>query len=297
MSAQRLLPTIAPLTVSADALAAIGAALHLRVSGEAAPPEIAQALDAVVTAIAGEGALSDIAPGEATALAGLVRGMLLQTLDLLQHPARASGWEHTDPRVLQAQGLGSASFPPALAAVLPSIDGLGARLEANGASFLDVGVGVAWLSIAMCRQWPALTAVGIDPHEPALAIARRNLAEQSLEGRITLRAQKVEELDDVSAFDLAWLPAPFLPSAILEAALANATRALRPGGWLLLARLAGSDPLSVAIATLRTVRFGGRALSTNDAEALLTRAGLTSVRTLPRDTWAPGLLTVGRRAQ
>src|SRR5262249_30234966 len=149
---------------------------------------------------------------EAEMLATMVRGLILQTIELLNHPTRPSGWTHSDPRVLQAQGLASGSFPAAFAKVVPRLGGLAERLAGQHASFLDIGVGVGWLAIGMCRAFPALQVVGVDPYEPSLALARRNIAERELEARITLRAQRAEDIDDTAAFDLAWFSVPFVPS-------------------------------------------------------------------------------------
>ena len=75
--------------------------------------------------------------------------------------------------------------------------------------------------------------VGIDPWEPALRIARRNVAESDAKERIDLRPQGVELLQDTAEFALAWLPAPFIPAEVVKASLEHINRALMPGGWLI----------------------------------------------------------------
>jgi hypothetical protein len=53
-----------------------------------------------------------------------------------------------DPRILQGQGAASATLVPVLReVVVPRFDGLAAWLDASGAEFLDVGIGMASLSI------------------------------------------------------------------------------------------------------------------------------------------------------
>lgn len=64
-------------------------------------------------------------------------------------------------------------------------------------------------------------------------MAREELARAPLARRhahIELRAQRVEELGDEEAFDVAWLPASFLSTDTFAIALATAYRALRPAG-------------------------------------------------------------------
>jgi len=85
------------------------------------------------------------------------------------------------------------------------------RLQAPTASFLDVGSGVGALAIEMCSIWPHLHVVGLEPQAVPLAEGRRNVAAAGLGDRIALRAQRVEEMTEHEAFDLAWLPQVFLP--------------------------------------------------------------------------------------
>lgn len=59
-------------------------------------------------------------------------------------------------------------------------------LNAEGASFLEVGVGVAAIAIEMARLWPSLRVVGIDGWAPALAVARENVRATDLASRIEL---------------------------------------------------------------------------------------------------------------
>src|SRR4029077_10323017 len=108
--------------------------------------------------------------------------------------------------------------------------------------FLDVGVGVASLSISMCRAWPELRVVGVDPYDVSLDIARGNVVRAGLSDRIELRQLRIEELRDETAFDLAWLPAFFIPEQALAAAITRVHAALRPDGWLLLPVAGGAGP-------------------------------------------------------
>ena len=71
---------------------------------------------------------------------------------------------------------------------------LGDRL-AGPAQILDVGTGVGWLAVALARQYPDARVVGIDIFEPALELARGNVAAEHLQDRIELRRQDVLSLD------------------------------------------------------------------------------------------------------
>jgi len=225
-----------------------------------------------------------------------VRTTLAQALDFVEAPDRESVWEYDDPAVLQATGAISAIFAPTIrAAVVPALPGLAEALEGDGAAFLDVGVGVAALAIAMAREFPRLHVTGIDIWEPALRLARTNIENASLGERVHVRAQNVCDLDDDAVYDLTWVAVPFLPPAILPDALVRCAEALRPGGWMLFARFGGVDALGTALSDLRALRAGGAAWSDDDALRLVADAGLTDVRHVELPVGVPGRITVGRR--
>ena len=198
--------------------------------------------------------------------------------------------------MLQTQGQSSGGIPPLIARVAPTLDGLDHALARAGARVLDIGSGVAALSISCCRVWPAVSVVGLDPWEPAMELAAANIAAAGLGDRITLRAVGIEHMTDTDVFDLAWMPAPFLPRSALESGVPVVARSLRPGGWLVLGRYAApSEALPEALADLRTVRGGGTPLSDDEAVALLERGGLVMVRSVPSDWSAPIRFVAGRR--
>jgi SAM-dependent methyltransferase len=199
--------------------------------------------------------------------------------------------------ILQSAGEASAAFPLVLKqAIAPRLEGLANRLESNDGAFLDVGVGVAGLSIAMARLWPLLRIIGIDPWQPALAVARENVKMAGLDERIQLREQAAQQLSDTQAFDLAFFPGFFVAEAVIGAALECVHRALRPGGWILFGtQNPGSDALAASVARLRTVLWGGHPRTPGEVEALLNKAGFVQVQTLPSGSTAIAARIVGRR--
>ena len=296
MSASEIRTLVDRLVESTEALAALGALIRLRVGDVHAYPEVEDALEATVAALGVRSAWEEVDADELAPILPTLLSLFQESLDLVSDPLRAPGWSATDVRLLESQGAESATFPAALErAIAPKLPGLLDALASEPAAFLDVGVGVAGLSIAMCQRWPSLTIVGLDPWAPALELARRNVVAARLQERIALRAQRVQELDEIDAFDLAWLPAPFLAKDVVPAALERVRRSLRPGGWLIFGMYRGEGELGMALAQLRTVRSGGSALSAKAAESLLVDAGLGDVVTLPESSWAPARIVAGRR--
>lgn len=143
-------------------------------------------------------------------------------------------WAQQDDETLLAQGRASGrGLSQGLPLLFAQVPGLEQRLRSSTARFLDVGVGVGAMACAVAEAIPSLFVVGIDPFERALEIASRHIAERGLDNRVTLRGCGVEDITDEDAFDLAWLPAPFIPSQAFTVGVFQVHRALRPGGWIL----------------------------------------------------------------
>jgi SAM-dependent methyltransferase len=297
MTTQALREFINRHNASAAALAALGAALDARVSGVPLAPALQASIDDLLAALGAGDALKDTSPKELQPLLAELRFMSLVESKLLFHETRSSTWAHTESEILQSAGDISSGFAHALANVVaPMLDGLSARLLAPGGAFLDVGVGVASMSITLAQLLPSLRVVGIDRWAPSLAIAREHVRNAGLDKRIELREQSAEDLTDSEAFDLAWIPTPFVPERVIAAACESVLRTLRPGGWLLFPmHNPGADPVTGALARMRTALNGGTMLSTGQSEALLSRAGFVEVKTLPGPPGAIIAIVVGRR--
>ena len=297
MPYEQMMAVTAPLIAGAEAVAALAARMKLDEVGEVGDPDVRAALDRVVSALTVPGLFDGLDETERRSMIGTVTSFLKQSLELIEDPSRPGGWVYTDPVVLQSQGQSSGAVPPLIASIAHTLDGLTDALAHEGARILDIGSGVAALSISCCRVWPEASVVGVDPWEPAMKLAVQNVSEAGLEDRITLRAIAIEDLTDTDSFDLAWMPAPFLPRAVLESSVPVVARSLRPGGWLVLGLYAApQEALPEALADLRTVRGGGTPLSEDDAVALLERGGLANVRSVPSEWMAPIRFVAGQRA-
>jgi SAM-dependent methyltransferase len=295
---------LAPLTDAMWALAAVGVALQdgtLLARPLAADDPVTQVLAQLGLAVA-DGDRAELAPGFRALLE--TAGDRAQLDSLMANIRQVAGvvgvapggpvarWATQDDEVLLAQGGGSAANARLLARVIvPQLPGLAQRLGAPGSRFLDVGVGVGGLAAAMCEELPGLRVVGIDVLPRALDLARSTVADRGVGDRIELRLLDVARLDDVDSYDLAWLPAPFVPAGAVDEALPRLRRAMRPGGWLLvgMARLEG-DPLAVAVTVWRTALFGGVVMGPEQAAGKLEAAGFVDVTRLPNQPGVPVLV-------
>lgn len=281
---------------AAAGLCALSAALEARVTGTPLDPSLAARIDELLGALGAGDLLDGVSAQDAAPLLAELRFMHTIEARLMHTPATAVGWTHTDPAVLRAPGAVSGAFVQMIAKLVVPQVGLDARMAAPGAAFLDVGVGVAGLAIAMARQWPALRVVGIDPWAPSLALAGASVAASDVADRVELRERRVEELEDDAAFDLAWLPVPFIPEQVIPAACARIRGALKPGGWLMIAiSNPGIDPAVGARSRMMMKLSGGGAFSAEQLERMLEEAGLAEARTIAGPPGAPVSFVVAKR--
>jgi precorrin-6B methylase 2 len=288
MSFENGMSMVSRLLGQAQALAGLTARLRLQDTNGSGDPLLRQQLDRVVEHLGAQPVLENISPQERDILTAFALSYFRQALELMEDPIRPGEWSYTDPILLQAQG--SASAVVATLFVEANIGKPDARI-------LDVGTGVAALAIAFCKSYPQATVVGLDPWEPALNLAEKNISAAGMEKRITLRREYIQSYDDPEGFDLVWLPAFFIPEAVLDEAIRNIYRITRPEATIVVGCSydESEDPLLTAVDDLLTVRSGGTPLTRDDAMARLTRAGFSNVQQVERTWKAPLQFVVGKR--
>ena len=189
----------------------------------------------------------------------MVRAFIRQSTELIENPGGSAIGTRSTKRCCKVSGRLSMAIVDAFKVAADVV----ARPSANGcrnpaATFLDVGTGTGWLAIATARAFPAVHVTGIDIFEPALQLARGNVATEAMTDRVEIHVKDAVHLDSSETYDAIWLPLPFMPKSIVPRAIAAAVTALRPGGWLLPGTFAGpGDRLSNLLVDLRTVRSGG----------------------------------------
>jgi SAM-dependent methyltransferase len=141
-----------------------------------------------------------------------------------------------------------------------------------------------------------LTCVGLDILPRALGLAEAELTAAGVRHRVELREQNVQDLSEEDAFDVAWVPLPLLSEAAARDAISRVSRALRPGGWLVVAANRPDphpDALDEAVGRLRVLAVGGCRALRDEVGRWLDTSGVVEVHELPLPPYAPVIL-VGR---
>ncbi|MFI0479639.1 SAM-dependent methyltransferase [Actinomadura sp. 9N215] len=229
--------------------------------------------------------LAAVPPGvPPAALTGYVRELLGFVQRYVEGAGR--GWAETDPALIRWRGVSSGKIAMSIfGRCFARLRGFPARLAAPGAGFLDVGTGAGGIAIELCQRFPHLNAVGLDINPPAVAVAKADIAAAGLDARIEVREQSVAKIPDVGAFDMIWVPQPFISADILEEALPKLFRAARPGAALIMLVSAHDHTGLAATATdLWNLMIGGGTLQPRPAALMLEQAGFAQVETISNPT-------------
>ena len=292
MSFESLMAASQRLSVSVETMAAVGAQLRLQQEGLDADPRVGALLNEIARAVDPQ-LLENVDTHQQAVVLAHIQTMFHQALDLLENPARAPGWSYTDPDILQSQGQVSRLIVRGIETMAAQRPQISETLRRPG-TFLDVGTGVGWLAIEAAHSWPALRVIGVEPWEPALTLARKNLAQSGVAERVEFRSQRVEHLEEDATFTLAWLPGPFIAAEIADQALEQVHRALVPGGWLIFGfNPLPPGPLEKALARLRIVRSSGHPWTPKEVEEKLQAHGFEQIEVYSPSP--PILFVVGRR--
>jgi SAM-dependent methyltransferase len=209
--------------------------------------------------------------------AALARAHLLQAIAHTR--GQPPGWQSGDRAILHAQGRAGAPLAGVIEDdLLPRMPEARDALSTGRGRLLDVGVGVAALSIALAERFPGIHIVGVDVLPAALEIAGTQIAVADMREAIELRLQSVADLTDEAAFDLAWVPQMFIAREELDAGLGRVWTALRPGGWIILALAGDGDGSRIdAYHALLATTLGGGPMGVEEGTELLERHRYSSL--------------------
>jgi precorrin-6B methylase 2 len=222
-------------------------------------------------------AVSDSMYGDCQVLAHRTQYLLRRAL---RHATgRSIGWASEDPETVLSFGRATGSGADIIAdLLLPQLPMSSAAFTEGSGVFLDVGVGIAAISIRLVNRYPGTRAVGLDILSEVLGLAESEVARNGLSRSIELRLQSVADLRDRENYDLAFIARP----AFLEG-IHNVFRALRPGGALIvpIAMPAAASDFARAQLTHSSSLAGGSTITATELVKLLLTTGFIDLMEHP----------------
>jgi precorrin-6B methylase 2 len=182
-------------------------------------------------------------------------GLTNEFIQSARNKSLKTGWHYEDEFILNAQGAQSEYI---VTDYILQDKELIAKLKQSDAKFLDVGAGVAKITLRLCAEFPNLHVVALEPAPKPHQLASINIANSAYAERIHLRREKIQDIDDENQFDVVWYPQIFFSHEVFIAGLQKIITALKPGGMLLTTAIA-SDKASLAtsVRQLQGALFGG----------------------------------------
>jgi len=152
MTIEAVSQLVARLGASTLALASLGALLEEKIGGARLDPAIKGESERLLETLGIPEVLRGVDPAQLGPVIADIRSTLLQGSRIFLTPTSDPGWKLVDSKTLQTQGEVSARLPQNWNKnVVPRLEGLSARLASGDGAFLDVGVGIAALSISMAK--------------------------------------------------------------------------------------------------------------------------------------------------
>jgi ubiquinone/menaquinone biosynthesis C-methylase UbiE len=124
--------------------------------------------------------------------------------------------------------------------LLPELPALTTRLQGGG-TILELGCGAGAGLVALARTFPRCTVTGVDPDPTSIALARERIAAAGFDEHVHAEEMRGEDLTSVDAFDFIYTQISLHEMDDARVVLANARRALKDDGLLLITEIRGPE--------------------------------------------------------
>jgi ubiquinone/menaquinone biosynthesis C-methylase UbiE len=136
--------------------------------------------------------------------------------------------------------------------LLPALPETKARLEAGG-TILELGCGAGAGLVSLARTFPNCTVTGLDPDPTSIALARQRIEDTGLGEHVHAEEMRGEDLTSEDAFDFIYTQISLHEMDDARVVLANARRALKDDGVILITEIRGAEEVSDAVGAYNAV--------------------------------------------
>ena len=183
--------------------------------------------------------------------------------------------------------------------LLPALPELAERLTAGG-TILELGCGAGAGLVSLGRTFPQCTVTGVDPDPVTIELAKQRIEDAGLGEHVHAEEMRGEDLTSEDAFDFIYAQISLHEMDDARVVLANARRALKEDGILLVTEIRGAERIEDCVGAYnavlshidlfyeipQAVAKGGHAVgffSRAEFEEMASDAGLRGVRELHLD--------------
>jgi len=180
--------------------------------------------------------------------------------------------------------------------LLPAMPGLAERLRAGG-TILEVGCGAGAGLVSLGRALPGCTVTGLDPDPVSITLARDRIEAAGLSQHVHAEEMRAEDLTSEDVFDFIYVQISLHEMDDARIVLANARRALKEDGLLLITEIRGPErfadchgPYNAVLSHIdlfyeipQAIAKGGHAVgffTFAEIQSMATEAGFRTVREL-----------------
>jgi ubiquinone/menaquinone biosynthesis C-methylase UbiE len=128
-------------------------------------------------------------------------------------------------------------LPSVLLPALPEV----VRHLAAGGTILEIGCGAGAGLVSLGRAFPHCTVTGLDPDPTSIALAKQHIDEAGLSEHVHAEEMRGEDLTSEDAFDFVYTQISLHEMDDARIVLANARRALKDDGTLLITEIRGAE--------------------------------------------------------
>jgi ubiquinone/menaquinone biosynthesis C-methylase UbiE len=136
--------------------------------------------------------------------------------------------------------------------LLPGLPELTNRLAAGG-TILELGCGAGAGLVSLARTFPECTVTGLDADPTSIALARQRIEEAGLSEHVHAEEMRGEDLTSEDAFDFIYMQISLHEMDDARVVLANAQRALKDDGLLLITEIRGPERVEDCTGTYNAV--------------------------------------------
>lgn len=180
--------------------------------------------------------------------------------------------------------------------LLPELPELAQRLSGGG-TILELGCGAGAGLVSLARTFPHCTVTGLDSDATSVGLARERIEAAGLGEHVHAEQMRGEDLTSEQVFDFIYIQISLHEMDDARVVLANAQRAMKDGGTLLITEIRGAERIedcqgayNAVLSHLdlfyeipQAVAKGGHAVgffSRSEIEEMALEAGLSDVREL-----------------